>query len=173
MLEPALNERIRRIDPLVSTLEASPDPQVRDASRELVATLLDYQAEGLFKIFSALAEAKQEVLIERIAREPVVESLLLLHGLHPDSLELRLERALDKARPALRAHKGDVEVLDLADGRLRLRLLGTCHGCPSSTTTFRNLIETSILELAPEIETILVEGLDFEAAPRTAEANAS
>jgi Fe-S cluster biogenesis protein NfuA len=159
-----LEERVGRIEALVERLEAAADPAVRDAARELVATLLDYQAEGLARILDVLGEAKHEPLLWRIAREPVVESLLVLHGLHPEETAKRVERALDKARPALRAHHGDVEVISLENDRLRLRLLGTCNGCPASKSTFRNLIATSLEELVPEVASIQVAGLDFEEA---------
>ena len=71
--------------------------------------------------------------------------LLLLHGLHPLDLEARVRQALDKVRPYLRSHGGNVELLGVDEGVVRLRLEGSCHGCPSSAATMRQTIEEAIL----------------------------
>ena len=83
----------------------------------------------------------------------------MVHGLHPATLETRVERALEAVRPVLGAHKGDVELVDIdpAANAVKLRLLGSCDGCPSSTITLQMAVEKAILEAAPEIEIIDVE----------------
>lgn len=161
MLEPVVNEGVRRIEPLIAELEGHPDAKVRDNARELVAALLDYHREAVSRLLEIVARKGASA---EATGDALVESVLLLHGLHPESPEERLARALEKARPPLRQHQGDVEMLSLEEGVLRLRLLGTCHGCPASQTTFRNLIQVSVEELVPEVETILVQGIDFEEA---------
>ena len=67
-------------------------------------------------------------------------------------------------------HGGDVELLgiDAAAGAVHLNLLGSCHGCPSSTVTLRMAVETAIAEAAPEIFIIDVE-LPTEDAPPVGE----
>jgi Fe-S cluster biogenesis protein NfuA len=59
----------------------------------------------------------------------------------------------------LAQHGGDVELLDIdaVAGAVHLNLLGSCHGCPSSTVTLRMAVETAIAEAAPEIQIIDVE----------------
>ena len=59
----------------------------------------------------------------------------------------------------LAAHKGDVELVDIDPdaNAVKLRLLGSCDGCPSSTVTLQMAVEKAILEAAPEIEIIDVE----------------
>jgi Fe-S cluster biogenesis protein NfuA len=94
-----------------------------------------------------------------MGEDPLAGGLLLLYGLHPASLEKRVEAALEQVRPALGQHRGNVELLGIEDGTVSLRLQGTCHGCPSSTSTFRQLIEAAIHERAPEVERIKVDGL--------------
>ena len=70
-------------------------------------------------------------------------SLLLVHGLHPYDVETRVARALDGVRPYLGSHGGDVELLGVTDdGVVRLRLLGSCDGCPSSSVTLKLAVET-------------------------------
>jgi Fe-S cluster biogenesis protein NfuA len=70
-----------------------------------------------------------------------------------------VRQALDDVRPYLGSHGGDVELLGIDDGVARLRLGGTCNGCPSSTVTLRSAIEEAVMRAAPELERIHAEGV--------------
>jgi Fe-S cluster biogenesis protein NfuA len=98
-------------------------------------------------------------LIHRLAADERVAPLLMLHDLHPVDLPTRVEQALEKVRPLLRSHGGDVELVDLSDGIVKLKLDGSCHGCPSSSITLRNAIEEAIFEFAPDIDRLEVAGV--------------
>ncbi len=76
----------------------------------------------------------------------------------PEVLQ-RIERTLDSLRPYIASHKGSVEVVDFdeIDGRLLLRLGGTCHGCSAATITLKQGIETRLRALVPEVK--LVEAI--------------
>ena len=89
-------------------------------------------------------------------------SLLLVQGLHPESIDNRVEAALVSVRPFLAQHGGDVELLGIDDerGAVKLRLLGSCDGCPSSASTLQGAVEAAIIEAAPEIVQIVVEEPD-------------
>ena len=93
------------------------------------------------------------------AADELVASLLLVQGLHPDSLDARVEGALASVRPFLAKHGGDVELLALDDelGAVKLRLLGSCDGCPSSAATLQGAVEAAILEAAPEVTRIVLD----------------
>jgi Fe-S cluster biogenesis protein NfuA len=125
--------------------------QVRDV--ELVQALVDLYGEGLRRI-----AADDPERIARLAGDEVVGHLLLLHDLHPVPLETRVRGALDEVRPYLEQHGGDVELLGVDGGVARLRLQGTCNGCPSSTVTLKLAIEDAIHKAAPDIEGIEAEG---------------
>jgi Fe-S cluster biogenesis protein NfuA/nitrite reductase/ring-hydroxylating ferredoxin subunit len=89
-----------------------------------------------------------------------VTALLVLHDLHPQSTEERVLAALDRVRPYLGSHAGDVEYLGLdPDGTVRLRLAGSCDGCPSSTITVKMAIEKGIEDVAPEVTKVEVENM--------------
>ena len=68
----------------------------------------------------------------------------------------RIERTLDTLRPYIASHRGHVEVVDFdeEDGRLVLRLGGTCHGCAASTITLKQGIETRLRESVPEVKIV-------------------
>jgi Fe-S cluster biogenesis protein NfuA len=68
----------------------------------------------------------------------------------------RIEHTLDLLRPYIASHRGNVEVVDFdeGEGRLLLRLGGTCHGCSASTVTLKQGIELRLRELVPEVKTV-------------------
>jgi Fe-S cluster biogenesis protein NfuA len=106
-----------------------------------------------------LALAPDGALAASAVRDELLAHLMLLHDLHPEETAARVERALAAVRPTLAAHGGDVELLAIADGTVRLRLTGSCDGCPSSAATMRLAIEQAIREHAPEIESVEADGL--------------
>ncbi len=67
----------------------------------------------------------------------------------------KVERALAKIRPALQADGGDVELLDVNEGVVRLRLQGACSGCPMATMTMQQGIERVIKEQVPEVKEVI------------------
>jgi Fe-S cluster biogenesis protein NfuA len=66
-----------------------------------------------------------------------------------------VERALAKVRPALQADGGDVELVDVDEGVVKVKLTGACSGCPMSTMTLRLGIEKVIKEQIPDIKEII------------------
>lgn len=129
---------------------------------ELLRLVVDLYGTGLSRIVELLqADGTVEELRERLLADEVVASLLLLHGLYPRDIATRVLGALEKVRPYLGSHGGDVELLgiDEAAGVVQLRLGGSCDGCPSSMLTVKLAVEAAIKEAAPEISQVEVEGL--------------
>jgi Fe-S cluster biogenesis protein NfuA len=137
------------------------------SAEELVRLLVGLYGDGLEHIVAAVRQEGQAgaALLDRLTEDPLVESLLLLHGLHPLDADARIQRALDRVRPYLGSHAGGVQYLGLADGVARLRLEGTCHGCPSSTVTVRLAIEGAVQDAAPEVTEVVVEGMTEPPGP--------
>ncbi|MFF9639514.1 NifU family protein [Streptomyces bacillaris] len=154
-----------RIGELLDRLGREAGPRARETADELVRSVVEFYGEGLARTVRLLrsAPAGSDPLAVLTADE-LVGDLLILHDLHPEDTMTRVGRALDKVRPYLGSHAGDVEVAGLdteaAEGPvLRLRLRGSCDGCPSSTQTVRWTIEEAVGRLAPEIAHIEVEGV--------------
>jgi Fe-S cluster biogenesis protein NfuA len=141
---------VERIEALLEEVEALPDAAARETALELVQRLLDLYGEGLGRIV-------ERVDVTPLAGDELVSHLLLLHGLHPVPLEERVRAALDDVRPFLGTHGGDVELAGVEDDVVRLRLQGSCSGCPSSTVTLSNAIETAIRKAAPDVGEIVAE----------------
>lgn len=145
-----------RIEALLDELEAHAPADVWQRVEELVERLCEMYGEGLRRALSHLGAsgALDDDTRERLCGDELLASLLLLHGLHPEPTSARVTGALDAVRPVLHAHRGDVALLAIEDGVVRLRLLGTCEGCSSSTRTLRDVIERAIFEAAPEVERV-------------------
>jgi len=62
-----------------------------------------------------------------------------------------VEKVLEEIRPALIADGGDLELVDVEDGIVKVRLTGACAGCPMSTMTLKNGIEARLKERIPEV----------------------
>jgi Fe-S cluster biogenesis protein NfuA/nitrite reductase/ring-hydroxylating ferredoxin subunit len=154
-----------RIEALVRDLERISDPRDRERAEELVRLLLEFYGAGLARLMDIVMERDGSRLGDRLANDPLVASLLLLHNLHPVDTETRVVRALDQVRPYLASHGGDVTLLGVDDGVVRLRLEGSCNGCGSSTVTMKLAIERAIEEAAPEVRHLEVEGVSPPPSP--------
>jgi Fe-S cluster biogenesis protein NfuA len=67
----------------------------------------------------------------------------------------RVEKALDKIRPALRADGGDVELIEVKDDVVKVKLTGACGGCPMSQMTLKMGIERLLKQEIPEIKEVV------------------
>lgn len=150
-------ERVARVETLLEELESLPDPGAREKATEMAGALLDLYGEGLARIVVAVA-ARDEALPAVLAEDELVSHLLVLHDLHPVDVESRVLGALDEVRPYLESHGGNVELLSVEEGVVRLGLQGSCSGCPSSAMTLKLAIEDAIHKAAPEIEAVEADG---------------
>jgi Fe-S cluster biogenesis protein NfuA len=144
--EAEVRERVARVEESLARIEDDP------AALEAVQAVVELYGEALRRLVQngAAGAALDDELLRH---------LLLVHDLHPDDLESRVRNALAEVRPYLGSHGGDVELLGVEDGVARLRLEGTCNGCPSSTVTLKNAIEEALLRAAPDLERIETEGV--------------
>jgi len=67
----------------------------------------------------------------------------------------KVAAALEKVRPALLADGGDVQLIDVKNGVVKLKLTGACYGCPMATITLKNGIERVLKEQVPEVKEVV------------------
>ena len=163
-----LRERAGRIETLLEEIESFEDPEARAKTAEMVQTLLELYGEGLGRIVESVGRLGSEDLKDELLGDELVTHLLLLHGLHPVDLEARVLGALDEVRPYLESHGGNVQFLGIGDGVARVRLEGSCDGCPSSTMTLKLAIEEAVQKAAPELEGVEAEGVAEPPQPTVA-----
>jgi Fe-S cluster biogenesis protein NfuA/nitrite reductase/ring-hydroxylating ferredoxin subunit len=157
-----------RIEKLLDELRTMAEPSAWPRVEELMRLVVGLYGAGLTRFVDLLdTDLTIDKLRERVLQDELLASLMLLHGLHPEDTAARVARALDRVRPYLGSHGGDVAVVgvDETAGVVKLRLDGTCDGCPSSALTMKLTIEGAIKELAPEIARIEVEGITAHENP--------
>jgi Fe-S cluster biogenesis protein NfuA/nitrite reductase/ring-hydroxylating ferredoxin subunit len=163
-----LRERVGRIERLLGEIESFEDPEARARTAEMVQTLLELYGEGLGRIVESVGRLGGEDLKDELLGDELITHLLLLHGLHPVDIQTRVLGALDEVRPYLESHGGNVQFLGIGDGVARVRLEGSCDGCPSSTMTLKLAIEEAVQKAAPELEGVEAEGVAEPPKPTTA-----
>jgi Fe-S cluster biogenesis protein NfuA len=150
-----------RVEALLAELRSQAGPQVAATAEELVGCLVELYGAGLARITEIVGEEGPE-LIDKLVADPLVESLLLVHDLHPLDTSTRVRQAVEEVLPQLGSHAGDVEYLGLdADGVLRLRLVQ--GGC--SAAQARDLIEKAVAAAAPEAAGVAIEMAQPPAEP--------
>jgi Fe-S cluster biogenesis protein NfuA len=157
----APEELVERVQELLGSLDEIADPVAQSRVQELIGTVLELYGAGLERILGILEDAGDPALPIRTAMldDGIVASLLLIHGLYPISLEERVIQALDSIRPFLASHGGNVELVSVEEGVARLRLQGSCDGCPSSAATLEHALKEAIEEAAPDLLGLEVEGV--------------
>ena len=155
----SLSETGQRIEGLLGAL-ATHGPVAQQRAEDLVALVTNLYGAGLERLLQVLSDSGRldQQVLDALADDELVAGLLLVHGLHPYDVETRVARALHSVRPYLGSHGGDIELLRVdADGTVRLRMLGSCDGCPSSSVTLQLAVEDAIQAAAPEITSIEVD----------------
>ena len=158
-----------RIQTLLDSCAAS-GAAAYERAQQLVREVVGLYGAGLERIMQ-LAElpGQDPGLRERLAADDLVASLLLVHGLHPHDVHRRVSDALDRVRPYLGSHGGDVDLLEIADGPegavVLLAFKGSCKSCPSSAVTLELAVEDAVRAAAPEISSIEVVKPDSTASP--------
>lgn len=164
---PNFQEGISRIEGLIRQLEATADPASRSLATELVRSLMDLHGTGLermLEIVAGSAGERGEAVIDRFGLDPLVSSLLVLYGIHPEDLESRVRRGLEQARVLPQLRGATVELLAVTQDVVRLRVQREATGCGSTSSAIRMALEEAILECAPDANNVIVEGLEQQVA---------
>jgi hypothetical protein len=149
-----------RIERLLGELRGSTSPAAWARIEELVASLTGVYGRGLERVLEAFAGERgiDGEARERLCRDPLVESLLLLHGLHPAPTEERVARAVDRVRVAIGHAGGEIDVsFDEAATALTLRLAGDWRRCPVPAAAIEAALRRAVEEAAPEIARVAIE----------------
>ena len=158
----SVREVSERIDALLEELGQSAVAGTMERVEELVHAVMSLYGAGLDRIVETL----DDHTLRRLADDEVVGNLLVLHDLHPDDVDTRVQRALEQVRPYLGSHAGGVSLSGVDEqGVVHLRLEGSCDGCPSSALTVKSAIEDAILVAAPDVVAVEAEGM-VETGPR-------
>ncbi len=141
-------------DEAIQKLLEHPSPEVRLLAEEVLAAVDGIHREGLTRM-AALMDHHD--LLKLAATDPAVAELLDLYDLVPLGQEVLVERALETVRPYIQSHGGQLEVLSVLDGTVRVRLAGSCAGCSGSAMTLKRGVESALRENYPGFTSMEVE----------------
>jgi Fe-S cluster biogenesis protein NfuA len=138
-------DRVRRIEELVGRLNAIADVENRETARALVEAIVELHGAGLERMMDIVFDTGDsgKAAIRRFAGDELISSLLLLHNLHPDTLETRVLRAIAKTH-------GDAELVSVFDGVVRVRLSSGACGLKDS-------VKALIQDAAPDLGELVIE----------------
>jgi Fe-S cluster biogenesis protein NfuA len=148
-----------RIEQLLDELRTTAPAATVERVEELVGRVVGLYGAGLARIVTALCGPAGSLDGARnmLVSDPMVSSLLVLHGLHPEDVRSRVERGLAGARPYVESHGGKLALVAIEDDVVKLRLDGTCETCPSSGETATQLLDRAVRDAAPEIARVEVD----------------
>ena len=153
----AIQKQIQRVGEIVETLESNADPSARAMAKELLESLMALHGAALERILelAANAGAAGETVIRNCGRDELVGSVLLLYGLHPESLQTRVLHALDKSRMSLQSHSASAELVSVDDdGVVIVQLGGKASSCGSAS--IKATMEAALQDAAPDAASIVV-----------------
>jgi Fe-S cluster biogenesis protein NfuA len=157
---------IQRIGGLVQEIESIADPAVRATAKDMVQSLMDLHGAALEKALDIVAEAGEPgmAIIDRLGRDSLVSSVLILYGLHPDDIETRVSEAVDRLRSQLRKQGCEIELLGVTDGAIRIHVEVGSHTCGSTAKTVQATVEGAIYDAAPDLASLVIGGLEEKPA---------
>lgn len=147
-----LGQILDRTEELLDAVDAMPE-----ADRRTVVELLD-RVDDLHRLaLTRLGQAVSPAEIERLrAAHPAIAWLWEAYGVGLDDRTV-VERALDTVRPYLQSHGGEVEVIEVGDGQVTVRLAGACVGCSASAITLQRGVEEALRAHYPDFRELLVD----------------
>ena len=162
MNEDGIDQALRRIEALIAALDSLQDPAAREPARALLELILEFHALGLARMTAMIASSSNGTgLLQRIAEDEAARSILLLHGLHPETVEMRVAKAVEDLRAELAGFGLGIKLINSSAklARVRARWIGASPSC-ADIAAWREKIEAAIVEAAPDLETLEIEGFD-------------
>jgi hypothetical protein len=142
--------RLELVERGVRAIEGAEDAGLRASAQSLVQAVLELHRAGLERLLEVVHEREAgQGIIDDLGRDPMVGKLLLLHSLHPLTLEARVAAAIESLRTSLHAEQGAVDVVSMTDGVVRVRVVGG--------NGLKGRVEAALLDAAPDMA-----GLDVE-----------
>ena len=146
-----LDQRVARVEALLTELCAQRAPEAERITREILGTVLELHRHALARILELTPSESHAVL----ARDPSIAALLVLHDLHPVSAESRARAAVSALRARFSTEITSAE-LSQRDGALELRVVPKPGVRQSTRASLKQACESALLEAAPDLESIHV-----------------
>lgn len=159
-----LAERAKAVEDALTAVRGMPVDH-RTRAIALKDAVEAFHKAGLTHIVRTLkADPRGKALLLDMVDDPGVYALFAMHGIVKADLRTRVARVIENVRPYTQSHGGDVELVDVRDGTVYVRMSGSCNGCSMSSVTLRNGVEEALREQCPEVTAIEVVPTEPEAA---------
>jgi Fe-S cluster biogenesis protein NfuA len=157
---------------LFDELMSHPDAGVRDRVEEMMDLFDAFHREGLGRLIEMIRAWRGEIFLESVGRDDVTGYFLSAYdfGEAPDERERAaameaVDAAMDELRPMIESHGGMITVEEVKDGVVKLQMMGSCDGCPSSAATLTGGIEEALRRHWPNFRRLEVIEPGAEEAP--------
>jgi Fe-S cluster biogenesis protein NfuA len=171
----AYEDVMPRVGELFDELMTHPDAGVRDRVEEMMDLFDAFHREGLGRLVEMIRAWRGEIFLESVGRDEVTGYFLNAYdfGEAPDERELAaafeaVDAAMDELRPMIESHGGMITVEEIKDGVVKLQMMGSCDGCPSSAATLTGGIEEALRRHWPNFRRLEVVEPGGEEAPAAA-----
>jgi uncharacterized protein (DUF2267 family) len=156
----AFEKRLETIEQLIKDIEATADPHVRTAARELVRVVMELHGAGIERMIQIVSASDGEATLDKMGRDELVSSLLVLYGLHPVPMEQRVQEALETVNRKMQARGAHVALLSLdASGAVaQLHAKG-------DVAALKEMVLAAVYQAAPDLPSFAVEGADAAFVP--------
>jgi Fe-S cluster biogenesis protein NfuA len=169
------DEIMPHVGQLLDELMEHSDPTVSRKVEEILDWIDTFHRTGLGQLVEMVRQWRGELFLEDAARDPIIGTFLDTYDLgegRESEVAARdaVEAALEEVRPFVESHGGTIVVDSITDGVVKVQMLGSCDGCPSSTATLTGGVETALKEHWPNFRRLEVVDPN---APEEAPANGS
>lgn len=135
-------------------LEAIADPAARSTATDLVAALLRFHTAALERVLELISASESAgAILTGCDSDPLIRSALLVHDLHPDTLQTRVRRAIADIEPMLQKRGARIEMIEAGEDRIVARISGGEPG----RGTFAPAVERVLRSSVPEAANVVVK----------------
>ncbi len=138
-------------------MENIEDAQTREEVFALLEGIDVLHRQALARLLKLAGDSEDRGLVGRLTQDPVTRTLLEMYDLPEPDERTQVERALEPVYPYFQSHGGRLDLLGVENGRVRVRLSGSCEGCPGTATTLERVVEEALREGFPGFEELVAE----------------
>lgn len=154
-----LEKTLRRLEDLTIALNNASSVNASEAARELLELVLDLHGLALARLTSVIVGARDsEALTGRMIADPYIGAILLLHGLHPQSAEIRLREVIERMNSEWARHGFRVDLIGIEQSLARVRIQQSAGA--ENRDRMRREVEEILINAAPDLDDIVIEDLD-------------
>lgn len=165
-------EIMPRVGELAEELMSQAEPGMRLRLEELLDLVDTFHREGLGRLIEMIRAWRGEIFLESVARDEITGVLLDIYDLgvldeRDTEAEGAVNAALEELRPMIESHGGMIVLDSVVDGVVKVQMMGSCDGCPSSAVTLTGGLEEGLRRLWPNfrrLEVVDPEAEEAEAA---------